>query len=353
MAEFIIAIVCALLAGIFIMLGRVYFEIPVYELKRKARAGDKYASAIFPVVSYGSIARTLLRLIAAILISASIVLFSHIDHSINTILGILLSIFWLCLSYLCLISINKRYHNFSHRLLLIINPVISSVVNFIYPYLVRFHIPTLSNLDLLYVPTNSGLYEIEDLLRLLNAQSTQKDNRISHKQLIRLRKIIEFDQARVGDYLTAKTKLHIVYADDLITPVFLDELHQLKQSSFVVYRSKHALKVAGVLFWQDIGLHTTGKVADYMRLNVEYIQQDELVESALAKMALSGQTLLIAMDSRNHFVGVLSLKDALSALLSLKDVKTSLVEPWKLGDQETVNYNDELKAGELNENIDD
>lgn len=343
MTEAIIGLVCLVLAFLVSILRRAYFDLPIYELRRRAMLSDDYAAVIFPVASYGFVLRAFLWLIMAALTSLGFVLISRSWPIWLSIIVVIISL-WLGYSWLA----NKKLSSFSRKLVIMLTPLVKAVISLIYPVLVK-----LEKLERLYSPYHSQLYEAEDMLRLLYIQSSQGDNRFSPKQLIRLKRILEFDQAIVGDYITDKDKLHIVYAEDLITPVFLDELHKLKQPSFMVYKSKNVKKIVGILHWQDLGLNTNGKVADYMRLNVEFVNQTELVENALAKFVLSGQSVLVVNDNNKRFVGILTIKDALSALLSLKDPDKNINLALIGDDQANLVYNDLVKTGEtVDESID-
>ena len=78
MTDFIIAVICLVLALVVLMLRKAYFSVPIFELKRRAAANDVYAKRIYPLVAYGSAFRLLLWLLLAVFTAASLVLFARI-----------------------------------------------------------------------------------------------------------------------------------------------------------------------------------------------------------------------------------------------------------------------------------
>ena len=81
-------------------------------------------------------------------------------------------------------------------------------------------------------------------------------------------------------------------------------------------KSDSGKELVGVLNKPDIGLNTQGKVGDYVRSPIRYIQEDETIESALAKFSLTGQILFVVINPKRDIVGYLTLKEALSSILS-------------------------------------
>lgn len=335
MIDFIIGLACLIIALGIIMLRKAYFAKPYYELRRQAIKGDKYARTIYPVVAYGPLLRGLLWILLGIFSAVALVLFARLAP---LWLGIILVIGWLWLAFSWLP--NTKPSKFSQSLALGVTPLFNWLLNSGYP-LVR----QLDKITKYYPIAHTGLYEPEDLDQLVERQLEQADNRISTKQLGRIKKLLVFESAVVSTYTQPWSALMILAANDPIGPIMLDELHKSKQTSFVVTKTAKDHQVVGILNRTDVGLNSQGKVADYMHHPVVYVQEDELIESALAKFATGSQILLVVVNKDHLPIGVLTLKDALKALLSpmSKRQASSVNKDGLLMTKETV------KSGGLNE----
>lgn len=305
MSDFIAACVCLVLALAVVMLRKAYFNYPEFELKRRAATGDSFARAVYPAVAYGYEFRALLWLLLAVLSAVAIVLFDHIAP-----LGIdvILVIIWLGLAFSWLP--NTRPTRANLRLAELLAPFFTWLLNWSYPA-----VKQLAKLQKHYRSEHTGVYETDDLRRLLQAQARQPDNRIPVEQLSRLAKLVEFERSSVGAYLKPWKDTLKLAPEDSIGPKLLDEMHRSNQSAFIVTKSKNSRVVNGILAKDRVGLNSSGKVADYMMSDFESISEDASIEQALAQFAHGSALLLVVLDKEEQPVGILTLKEALSELL--------------------------------------
>ena len=306
MIDFIIGLICLILAQLIIQVRKAYFALPLNEVRRRAIKGDKFYQTIYPVVSYSPTLRILLWIKLALLSSIALVLFARIAP---IWLGVVLVLGWLALAFSWLP--NSKISKSSIYITEFVTPFFAWFLNWSYPL-----VKELDRLANIYPNAHTGLYELEDLHQVLSRQSAQADNRISELQLGRARKLLSFENATADQYLKSWKSVMKVADSDLIGPKLLDELHKSGQIAFPVTKGSNQKQAIGVLYKDDIGINSQGKVSDYMHSPIKTVSEHEKIESVLAKFSLSGQNLFMVVNKAHDIVGVLSLKDALSSLLS-------------------------------------
>ena len=305
-----VAAVCLLLALVASILRRAYYDLPVYELKRRAASGEKFARAIYPAVAYPSL-RGLLGLLLALLSSLGLIL---LNRHVALIYGLVIAALWLWLVYSWIP--NRPTSKFSRMLAKLSAPFFIWLFSWSHPALKH-----LERLQKHYEPTHTQLYEIDDLRRFLRHQARQADNRISARQLMRLSKLVAFEEAQVGHFTRPwKSSLRLVESD-LVGPKLLDEMHRSKQTAFAVTNQKNSHQIIGALSRDAVGLESEGRVSDFMRTDIESIGRDEPIEDALMRFAHTATPLLVVVDKENEAIGTLCLSDALDALLVLDEPK--------------------------------
>lgn len=330
MVDLIVAAVCLVLALLVLTLRKAYFYLPAYELKRRAAGGDKFARSIYPVVAYPSL-RGLLWFKMTILSAAGLILLSRqmaLGYSIIVVVAWL----WLIYSWLP----NRKVSSFSLFITRVLTPFYVWLFNWAHPALKQ-----LERLQSHYVEEHTQVYEMEDLRRFLRHQTRQPDNRISARQLMRLSKLVSFEEATVSQFTKPWKKSLKLVENDMLGPKLLDEMHHSKQSAFAVIKQKNSHQIVGALSRDAVGLSSEGRVSDYMRTDIESIGHDEMIENALFRFATSSIPLLVVLDKENEAVGTLCLSDALAALLAMEEVQPKKEEPVEVSDakdkQETDN----------------
>lgn len=328
MLDFIIGLISLVAALGVVLLRKVYFSRPLYELKRQAIKGDTFSSSIYPLVAHGAILRGFLWFLLAVFSALCITLFNQIAP---LWIGIVLVIIylWLIFSWMP----NRPPRKLSQGWALLMVPVLVWIINAIYPIIRK-----LENLAGLYTIPHSGIYEVDDLLYSLSRQLVQADNRIKAHDITRIEQILALDHLLVGDYMLPIKDSMTIAADELIGPKLLDDLHRSQQTSFLVTRNKRSHQLIGVLNREDVGLKSDGKVGDFMHSPIRFINENESIEKALTAFASHSQSLMVVVNKDKQLLGVLSLKNALAILLGSHNKMDLVEDSTELVDSLDIKY---------------
>jgi CBS domain containing-hemolysin-like protein len=304
-------IVYALLALAFvrgIILYKTIHSVPLAELKRRARKGDKKAVAIYKVAGFGD-SFDLRQWLFCTAVGTTLFIWSARTS------WWLASIFLVITAWLIVWSsfsakgwpgsLASLFSPFDIWLLSILNPVLSRVAKWL-PKNNRVHLHT-------------GLYEKEDLLNLLNKQNRQVDNRIAESDLKIAFGAMTFGDKTVSSIMTPRRKIKIVSADETVGPMLMDELHKTGHSRFPVTKDSPKMtspKVIGTLYLKEIiDMQAGGKVKDYIRKDAKYVNEDSNLRRALSTFLKTNHHLLIVVNSFEEIVGVISIEDVLEQII--------------------------------------
>lgn len=310
MIDVVVLIICFLASLLIVDIRKAYFAQPIKETKRRARKGEVFSSTIYPVVAYGATLRLFLWLILGVFSAVGVALVSKL---LPLWMASILTLIWLAVIFSWLP--NSRVSELDKKLATKLAVFLTWLFGWAY-----LKLKVLDRLLAIYAPRHNGIFENEDLHELFNAQGEQQDNRIKSEQLIRLRRFLEFESTSVSSCLKPWDKTLKLFADNPVGPKLLDEMHRSKQSTFIVLASKSNPNPVGILNKEDIGLKSDGLISQYMHGKVDKINEDAVIEQALAKFSLSGQTILVVVSNSEEIIGTIVLKDALASMLAV-DVK--------------------------------
>jgi CBS domain containing-hemolysin-like protein len=291
-----------------IIFYKVYHSVPLLELKRRARTGDKRASAIYKVASYQATLEVLL-------------------WALGTGIGAVLIIWsartswWLAAGVMVITAWLMVWGRFPEEgwagglvaflakpqaaVLAFVHPVLRPLTN-LFPPARRVHIHT-------------GLFERKDLIDLLGRQKGQVDNRIPPADLKIASNTLTFGDKSVGSLMTPRREVKMVGQNDSIGPLLMDELHKSGFSRFPVVKdsAKGANpQIIGTLYLNSlIDYEGRGKVKDLASKGVYFINEDSNLRQALSAFLKTHHHLLIVINNFEEMSGVLSLEDVLEQIL--------------------------------------
>lgn len=207
---------------------------------------------------------------------------------------------------------DSRVNKLNERLAVWLAPLLRNVLNLLHPYLERLGL-VIKKFQ--HISVHSGIYERDDLIKLLKKQKHQPDNRISDTELEIAIHALTFGQELVRDVLIAKRVVRFVSVEDTIGPVLMDELHDSGHSRFPVYDGKKD-NVIGMLMLKDlVGKKSGGKIRDVVRADVLYIHESDTLYQALTAMLKTRHHMFIVVNSFEEIVGIITLEDVIERVI--------------------------------------
>ncbi len=299
--------ILALLVLISVSLQKTYSALPIKEVKRRARSGDKMAKLLFKAASYGHSLRTVLWIF---LIAFSTLFFLNIARTAPTwfALSAIVTLLWIAYVWIPSTKVSK----FSARLAGWLAPPLAFLLSYLHPLIdlvyrfIRRHRP---------IRIHTGLYDKEDLIRLIDQQAIQIDNRIDKNALEVARSALTFGDKLVRDFLTPKRIVKSVKADEAIGPVLMTELHDSGHSRFPVYEGKQD-NIIGTLYQHDLVRNkSTGTARSVMKKNVSFVHEEQSLFDALQAILKTRQHMLVVVNSFEEYVGIITMEDVIEQII--------------------------------------
>lgn len=304
--DLIFAIILLLLAICGVVVRKTYYYIPVRELKRQAERHDPLAVRLYPAVAYGSSLRALLWLFIALTSAGGFVLLARTAPIWLSLLTVI-SLLWAAFSWLPASRITKV----GAHLTAFVSPSIVRILNYLHPVLSR----AASVAERRYsAPIHTGMFERDDLLRMIEQQQSQVDSRLSAEELEIAKRALSFSDYKVSDITIPRKEIKTVSPDETIGPILIDELHKTDQS-FVLVREGSKSPIVGSLAIEQLGLSSKGRVREVMNPTVYYVHENDSLSEALHAFIVTNHPLFIVVNSFEEYVGVVTIENILQQLL--------------------------------------
>lgn len=307
MLTLVLAILLAVISLIAISLQRTYSDLPDTELKRRARAGDEFASALYKAVAYGASTEVLLWVITGL---AAVGFFVVVATNLSAWLAALLSLLLVWIGFAWLPKTRPGY--LSRTTARYLSSFVAWLINLLHPILSRVTYLLSRNTKR---GSHTGLFQRDDLVRLLRSQKSQGDNRISADELRIAEGALTFGDKVVRDIMTPRRAVKAVATADSIGPHLMDELHASGHSRFPVYQDK-ADNIVGTLYAKDLINHQGGgTVRDLMKREVFYVHDEQNLRQVLGAFLKTKHHMFIVVNSFEEITGVISIEDVLEQII--------------------------------------
>lgn len=316
MAGFILALLLLGIALLALALQKTYSALTPKELKRRAREKDPIATVLYRAVAYGATLQVLLWTVTVLAAGGSFVLLSEVSPWPLAFITIVLA-----LAYGFVWMPAHKATKIGTQIALWLTPTVAWVLEHSRPVLdstvnfVRKHRP---------VTFHTGLYDREDLLKLIEAQKHQPDSRISPETLDLLAHTLTFGDKLVRDCMVPRRAVSAIAANTPVSPAMINELHTSGFSRVPVYEGEGSdgqVKFVGTLHLRDlITLKHTGTVSDVMHGKVYYVHEDHPLEQVLDAFLKTHHHLFIVVNGFEEFVGIITIEDILEQILGCKIV---------------------------------
>ena len=304
----ILGIILGIIAVGAFVVANVYSQVPVRELKRRAQKGDEVASLLYRAASYGVGVWVILGVVGLLsLYFAFVLLVTSVTVWLAVPILIIIAIFGFFM-----VQSRGGLHNTAFWLAARVSPALAWTTERLHPALdaigrgIRHLLP---------VRVHSGMYEKEDLAKLLEQQKTQSDNRIDNGEIDLLIHALQFGDKTVSDALVPKRVVKSVSAGDAIGPVLMGELHATGHSRFPVYDGGKE-HIVGTLYLHDlVDTKVTGAVRDIMSKKVVYVHEDFTLYQTLQAFIKTKKHLFIVVNEFEEYVGIITIGDVLERVI--------------------------------------
>lgn len=305
--DFLIGAFLGGLSLLAVSLQRTYSQIPAKELRRRARAGDEPAAALYRAAAYGH-SLSFIPWVLVGLTSAGFFVYVARTAPVWFALAATSALIWVGFVWLSA----SRATDIGKKAATTLAPAFASVLSAIHPLIdalvrqVHSHRPHAEH---------TGLYEKADLLDLLDRQDEQADNRIERAELEIARSALMFGDKLVGDVMTPRRVVKTVSANDDLGPVLMSELHNSGHSRFPVFNDKED-NVIGTLFLRDlVNAKAGGKVKDKMVPKALYLHEDQPLHDALQAILKTRHHLYVVVNSFEEYVGIITIEDVMEQII--------------------------------------
>ena len=285
---------------------KTYLHLPLHELKRRAVHKDHWAAELYRAAAYGKSLQALLWLFIALTSAGGFILLAREAPVWLSVLAVA-SLLWAAFSWLPA----SRVTSVGMRATLFVTPALSWLLNYLHPPLSRIAEFVSSHHT---TPSHTGLFERDDLVRLLERQHSQPDNRLSLEELEIVKHVLSFPDLIVRDVMTPRGNIRTVHANETVGPILIDELHQTEQDHVLVQDSPNA-QIVGTLAVQPLGIHSSGRVRDLMDPTVYFVHENDTLSEALHAFFVTNHPLFIVTNSFEEYVGIITVQTILMELL--------------------------------------
>jgi CBS domain containing-hemolysin-like protein len=309
MVQFFIAFALTLICLLTIGLHKTYTYVPPRELKRQARNGDAVAAILFRAAAYQANLKLFLWIIIAASAAGSFVLLANVPAVPAWLAFIMVTlVVWYGFAWMP----NGRLTTTGARLAVFVTPSLAWLLAKLQPIL-DFITSKVSRLR--PITLHTGLYELDDLLDLLENQKAQLDSRISTQTIDLVMHALSFGKLHVEDVMIPRRVVRMVGQDDRISAILMDELHESGHSRFPVHDDTEDT-IIGMLYMHDLVAHKQGgSIASVMKRDVRFVHEEHTLEQALHAFLKTKRHLFIVVNSFEEYTGIITIEDILEKVI--------------------------------------
>ncbi len=137
-----------------------------------------------------------------------------------------------------------------------------------------------------------------------------------------LASMLHFEGKLVCDYMTPRSVMEAIGANELLGPLVLDGLHKTGHSHFPVFEGDidHIVGMLHIHSLLSLANKKSHIVKDVMEPKVLYIHEEQTLAQALAACIKHRRHLLVVINEFRETVGVITIEDAVEQLIGRKIV---------------------------------
>jgi CBS domain containing-hemolysin-like protein len=301
-----LGIIFLVLTSIGVMLKRTYFVVPAKELKKRAKTKDSDAKVLYRAVAYGTSLQVLLWIYIALTAAASFVFFVN---ALDVFFGLILIAILLYLIFSLLPASTSG--SFGMRLTKLLTPGIVWLLNYLHPVFAYAS----KKVERIYASSeHTGLYDVHDVLDLMDKQKHQSDSRLSVEQIEIIKRASMFGDKTVNDVVIPRKNVKTILAGDTIGPILINELHESAQAYVLVKETKKGEPV-GSLAFKNLDLMSKGQISGVMKDTLYYLNENDSLSEALHAFFVTNEPLFLVVNSFEEYVGIVTIEAIVTELL--------------------------------------
>ncbi|HUY53144.1 MAG TPA: CBS domain-containing protein [Candidatus Dormibacteraeota bacterium] len=301
----LIILVLLILAVVLLLSSKSYLSVPVYELKRRSRSGDKLSKSLYQVASYKNSYKLLNNLLILVL---STVIYLLIAKNFTSFWAFVFIVIYTCTIFFWLPR--KATGKISNYLALLLSKPLKTVLTYTHPISLKLF----KSLNSYSRYTHTGIYEEADFFHFIEQQKNQTDNRLKGYQLDIIKNVLDFNKSRVLDLMTPKRRVKSMSVEDSLGPIVLSELHASGHHYFPIYKDKDS-NIVGVLNAESVGENHDQKISKLMDSKVFYANEGQEASEILQVMMSTGRHLFVVINDHGDYSGIITSKDILKCLV--------------------------------------
>lgn len=152
----------------------------------------------------------------------------------------------------------------------------------------------------------------EELLHLV----MQSGSKLSIAEKKMITGVMGFGDKKVKDFMTPRSQMEVIGANELLGPLVLDDLHKTGHSHFPVLDGDID-QIVGILHLHNLLTLVNKKtvtVRDVMEPKVLYVQEDQPLSDALSTCIKHRRHLLVVINEFKETCGVITIEDTVEQL---------------------------------------
>lgn len=308
-SNFILGLVFLCLAITGSVIKKVYFAVPLKEIKKRKALGDTSVNQLDKALSYGASLRGLIWFYLGLTAGVSLTLLAV---SLPVWLSIIVdsAVLYFLFSRLP----NTKISTSDQLLVRLVNPSILWLLRYLDPYIKKAYKP----LSKPYEIKTYEIYDDEDLMNIIKTVSKQKDNRFDPETLLGLEKVLTFNRHRIKDVMTPAKRVKTLSETDIIGPILINEIHESGQD-YALVKTDPKGSLSGTLALKDLGIRSEGKVSNFMNSTIYYLNQDSTLNTAVKAFFDTKQTMFVVISDTKKFVGIISIESLIKELTGSLD----------------------------------
>lgn len=309
----IVPLVLLWLLATAIVLGKVSRIFTPAELRRRARTSQgSRLNKTYSMFSYNAELKLIIWLAGSLSLATILIRLSG-SGWISTVVFILL------LSWIVFAWHPKKASGWYWAYCALLAPALTKVLSLVQPLVSRIQkIPG----KLWPINVHTGIFEEEDLLKLIKDQKDQPENRIPETDLRVAYGALALTSKKISEVMIPRRQMKMVAEKDDIGPHLLDELHASGFSRFPVVSAltkSASIEVTGTLYLRDLVGHSSGGlVKDYMVRDVCFINENGSLRQALDGFIKTRHHMLVVVNGFEEIVGIITIEDIMEQIFGTK-----------------------------------